>query len=127
MDLILLMILSGLFIAWGKRLYSRMVGMKKTTKQRPYDRLVKGVLWSIFPLRFLAESMQSAITGHGSFLTHSTGEFFASCLPVDLVVSVMVGLFIIIRNLLLIDTRLQIYAYTDRNGIYFLKELGGET
>lgn len=83
MDLILLMILSGLFIAWGKRWYSRIVGMKKTTKQRPYDRLVKGVLWSIFPLRFLAESMQSAITGHGSFLTHSAGEFFASFLPVE--------------------------------------------
>ncbi len=83
MDFFLAMILSGVLLAWIKRFFSKGVGMKKTTKQRPYDRLVKAVLWAIFPLRFLAESMQSAITGHGSFLTHSTGEFFATFLPVE--------------------------------------------
>lgn len=83
MDFFLLMILSGLCFAWIKRLYSRLVGMKCTTKQTLYDKIVLGSLWSIFPLRFLAESMQSAITGHGSFLTHTAGELFASFLPVE--------------------------------------------
>lgn len=83
MDLILLMILSGLALAWFKRLYSRLLGMKRTTRHRPFDRLILTVLWLIFPVRFLAESFTSGSRGGGSFLTHSAGEFFASFLPVE--------------------------------------------
>ena len=83
MDLILLMILSGLALAWIKRLFSRIVGMKKTTKHRPFDKLILSVLWLIFPLRFLAESFTSGIRGGGSFLTHTAGEFFSHFLPLE--------------------------------------------
>ena len=54
MDLILLMILSGLTLAFLKRMYSKALGLKKTTNHRPFDLLILTVLWLIFPLRFLA-------------------------------------------------------------------------
>lgn len=83
MDLILLFILSGLTLALLKRLYSRVVGMKKITKHRPFDILTLTVLWSIFPLRFLAESFTSGAQGGGGFLTHNSGLFFAQYLPIE--------------------------------------------
>ncbi len=83
MDLILLMILSGLTLALLKRLYSRALGLKKTTKHRPFDLLILTVLWLIFPFRFLAESFTSGVRGGGSFLTHSAGNFFDSFLPIE--------------------------------------------
>lgn len=83
MDLILLMILSGLVLAWIKRLYSKALGLKKTTKHRPFDLLILTVLWLIFPLRFLAESFTSGTRGGGSFLTHNAGDFFGSFLPIE--------------------------------------------
>lgn len=83
MDLILLFILSGLMLAWIKRIYSKALGMKRTTKHRPFDRLILTVLWLIFPLRFLAESFTGGIRGGGSFLTHTAGIFFESFLPVE--------------------------------------------
>ncbi|MEG1737266.1 MAG: (Fe-S)-binding protein [Odoribacter sp.] len=83
MDLILLMILSGLTLAWVKRLYSKALGLKKTTRHRPFDLLILTVLWLIFPLRFLAESFTSGTRGGGSFLTHSTGDFLGTFLPIE--------------------------------------------
>lgn len=83
MDLILLVILSGLFLALMKRLCSRIVGLRKTTNHRPFDLLILYVLWSIFPLRLLAESFTCGLRGGGSFLTHTTGDFFAGFLPLD--------------------------------------------
>lgn len=83
MDLILLMILSGLFLALMKRLYSKALGLKKTTSHRPFDLLILTVLWLIFPLRFLAESFTSRLRGGGSFLTHTAGNFFADTLPLE--------------------------------------------
>lgn len=83
MDFILLMILSGLMLAWVKRLYSRALGLKRTTRHRPFDLLILTVLWLIFPLRFLAESFTSGIRGGGSFLTHNAGDFFNSFLPIE--------------------------------------------
>lgn len=82
-DFLLLFILSGLLLAWLKRFYSRIVGMKKTTKHRPFDRLILTVLWLIFPLRFLAESFTSGVRGGGGFLTHNAGIFFEKFLPID--------------------------------------------
>jgi len=83
MDLILLLILSGLLLAFFKRLYSKALGLRKTTNHRPFDLLILTVLWLIFPLRFLAESFTSGTRGGGSFLTHTAGDFFAGFLPVD--------------------------------------------
>lgn len=83
MDLVLLMILSGLALAWFKRMYSKALGMQRTTKHRPFDRLILTVLWLIFPLRFLAESFTSGVRGGGGFLTHHAGAFFDSFLPIE--------------------------------------------
>lgn len=83
MDLILLMILSGLTLALLKRIYSRALGLKKTTNHRPFDLLILTVLWLIFPLRFLAESFTSGVRGGGGFLTHTAGNFFGTFLPIE--------------------------------------------
>lgn len=83
MDLILLFILSGLFLAWLKRIYSRALGMKHTTRHRPFDILILNTLWLIFPLRFLAESFTSGVRGGGSFLTHTSGDLFGHFLPIE--------------------------------------------
>lgn len=83
MDLILLMILSGLTLALLKRMYSRFLGLKKTTDHRPFDLLILSVLWLIFPLRFLAESFTSGARGGGGFLTHTAGDFFDKLLPIE--------------------------------------------
>ena len=77
------MILSGLTLAWIKRLYSKALGMKKTTRHRPFDLLILTVLWCIFPLRFLAESFTSGVRGGGHFLTHTAGDFFSRFLPIE--------------------------------------------
>ena len=84
MDLILLMVLSGVSLAWTKRMYSRMMGMKKTTVLKLGDRMALASLWFIFPLRFLAESFTSANAGGGHFLTANAGAFFGSFLPTQL-------------------------------------------
>jgi Fe-S oxidoreductase len=83
MDLILAFILSGLFLALFKRFFSRIVGMKKTTKLKITDKIALTSLWLIFPSRLLAESFTSGIYENGSFLTGSLGEWFASFLPVQ--------------------------------------------
>lgn len=83
MDLILLMILSGLTLAFIKRMYSKALGLKKTTNHRPFDLLILTVLWLIFPLRFLAESFTSGVRGGGGFLTHTAGNFFGTFLPIE--------------------------------------------
>ena len=81
MDFILLIVLSGVALAWTKRMYSRFMGMRKTTVLKLGDRLALASLWFIFPLRFLAESFTSATMGGGHFLTANAGSFFGSFLP----------------------------------------------
>jgi Fe-S oxidoreductase len=81
MDLILAFILSGLLLAVLKRFYSKVVGMKKTTKLKLTDRIALTSLWLIFPSRLLAESFTSSIYGTGSFLTGSLGNWLSSFLP----------------------------------------------
>lgn len=83
MDLLLLFILSGLILAVSKRISSRIVGMKKTTKLKIRDRIALTSLWLIFPSRLLAESFTSGAYGTGSFLTGSLGGWFAGFLPVQ--------------------------------------------
>lgn len=81
MDLILAFILSGLLLAIIKRFYSKIVGMKKTTRLKLTDRIALTSLWLIFPSRLLAESFTSGAYGTGSFLTGSLGAWLASFLP----------------------------------------------
>jgi Fe-S oxidoreductase len=81
MDLILAFILSGLLLAVIKRFYSRIVGMKKTTRLKITDKIALTALWLIFPSRLLAESFTSGAYGTGSFLTGSLGTWLASFLP----------------------------------------------
>lgn len=83
MDLILAFILSGLLLAVTKRLWSGVVGMKKTTKLKITDKIALTSLWLIFPSRLLAESFTSGTNGTGSFLTGTLGVWFASFLPVQ--------------------------------------------
>lgn len=81
MDLVLAFILSGLILAVIKRFWSPVVGMKKTTKLKPLDKIALTSLWLIFPSRLLAESFTSGAYGTGSFLTGSLGSALASFLP----------------------------------------------
>ena len=83
MDFILLVILLGVALALIKRIYSRLFGMKKTTRLKLGDWLAMMTLWFIFPLRFLAESFTSGTYHNGGFLTGTAGNFFASFLPVE--------------------------------------------
>lgn len=74
MDVLLLYVFSGLALAVFKKFWSRPLGMKKTTRHNLTDRLVKAALWSIFPLRLIAESYTSAIYGNGGFLVRGVGS-----------------------------------------------------
>lgn len=81
MDLLLVFVLSGVALAYYKRLNSKFLGLKKTTKHVTGDRFALTALWFIFPLRLLAESFSSGAFGGGSFLTSSLGSFLDSFLP----------------------------------------------
>jgi Fe-S oxidoreductase len=102
MDLLLLMVLSGVVLAFAKRFYSKPYGMKRTTKLVLGDRLALSALWFIFPLRLFAESFTSAVYGGGDFLTGSFGSLLGSILPASSLVypfwwaySLSLGLFFV--------------------------------
>lgn len=73
MDFFLLMIISGIVIAVVKKKKPKNVGLKRVTKFGIREDLVRISLWTIFPLRFLAEASIAGITG-GSFLTEFIGN-----------------------------------------------------
>ena len=83
MDALLLFVLSGVGLAWFKRMRSRALGMKRTTKHILFDRIALSALWCIFPVRLLAESITAAIYGGGSFLTGGIGSVLASIMSVN--------------------------------------------
>ena len=99
MDFFLLMTLSGIILALYKRVNSRIMGMRRTTRLRWGDRIAMYALWLVFPLRLLAESFTSGIGG-GSFLTRGFGlifeQFVANTLlikPIWWAYSLSLGLF----------------------------------
>ena len=55
MDFFLLMIISGILIAVVKKIYSKIVGVKRVTKFGFADNMVRFALWTIFPFRLIAE------------------------------------------------------------------------
>lgn len=77
MDLLLLLVLSGVALAWGKRVWSRAMGMRRTTRHMMGDRIALSALWFIFPLRLAAESLTCALYGGGGFLTGTIGSLLA--------------------------------------------------
>ncbi|MDE5622736.1 MAG: 4Fe-4S dicluster domain-containing protein, partial [Alistipes sp.] len=81
MDLLLLFVLSGVALAWGKRFFSRRMGMRRTTKHVPGDRVALTALWFIFPARLAAESITCALYGGGGFLTGSIGAWLGAHVP----------------------------------------------
>ena len=73
MDALLLFVLSGVALAWYKRLRSKSLGLRRTTKHILFDRVALSALWFIFPARLVAESLTAAIYGGGGFLTGGIG------------------------------------------------------
>lgn len=84
MDFLLLFVLSGVSLAYYKRLNSKFLGLKRTTKHVPGDRIALTMLWFIFPLRLFAEGFTSGAFGGGGFLTAPLGSFLNSFLPSEL-------------------------------------------
>ena len=83
MDFFLLMILSGIAIAMIKRVRSHIVGMRRTTRHSLADLVGQYALWSIFPLRLLAEGFTAHISG-GTFLTAPINWVFRQFLGNDM-------------------------------------------
>ncbi|MCL2291297.1 MAG: (Fe-S)-binding protein [Bacteroidetes bacterium] len=81
MDLLLCIVLSGVLIALFKRIYSRIVGMKKAAKHVIFDKFAMISLWLIFPLRLIAESVTASRYHNGGFLTNSFGELINYVFP----------------------------------------------
>ncbi len=75
MDLLLLFVLSGVALAWFKRMRSKALGMRHTTKHVLGDRIALTALWFVFPARLVAESATSGLKGSTTFLTGSLGSW----------------------------------------------------
>ena len=79
MDFFLLVVLSGIALAMFKRIRSKALGMRRTTKLSFMDHIGLYALWSIFPLRLLAEGFTAGISG-GSFLTKTINNLLPAFL-----------------------------------------------
>ena len=105
MDALLLFVLSGVALAWYKRLRSKALGLRRTTKHILFDRVALSALWLIFPARLVAESLTAAIYGGEGFLTGSIGGALRGAVPHDILTmlyepswwfySAMLGLFFV--------------------------------
>jgi Fe-S oxidoreductase len=85
MDLLLVFILSGVLLAYYKRLNKKLFGLKKTTNLKLGDRIALSALWLIFPFRFLAEGVSAGIHKNGSIISQPAGNLLASILPINTV------------------------------------------
>ncbi len=81
MDTLLALILSGVALAWFKRVRSRALGMRRTTRHTTGDRIALSALWFIFPARLVAESITCALYGGGGWLTGSLGAGLSAAVP----------------------------------------------
>ena len=105
MDALLLFVLSGVALAWYKRLRSKALGLRRTTKHILFDRVALSALWFIFPARLVAESLTAAIYGGEGFLTGSIGSALSGAVSQDILAtlyepawwfySAMLGLFFV--------------------------------
>lgn len=76
MDALLLYVFFGMTMALIKIMYSKALGMRRTTRHTLVDRFSKFALWCIFPLRLLAESVTACLYGNGGFFTQTVGNLF---------------------------------------------------
>lgn len=83
MDIFLLLVLSGIALAIIKRFRSRIFGMRRTARPSVMNNIGLYALWTIFPLRLLAETFTAHISG-GSFLTGPANWIFRQFLGNDL-------------------------------------------
>lgn len=83
MDFFLFVVISGICLAFFKRIKSRILGMRKTTKHIRIDRIALTSLWFIFPLRILAESVTAGLYNTGHFFTNFLGQQVIYNLPLD--------------------------------------------
>jgi Fe-S oxidoreductase len=83
MDFSLALVLSGVLLAITKRFALSLFGLKHATNHSRGDKIALTVLWLIFPLRLIAESLSSSIYNNGSFLTGSLGKVFGALLPTE--------------------------------------------
>jgi len=83
MDFLLLIVLSGVFLALLKRWQKIAFGMQKTTTLKMRDKIPLYSLWLIFPLRFLAESFTAGMYHNGGFATNALGNLLISRFPGD--------------------------------------------
>ncbi|WP_320052619.1 (Fe-S)-binding protein [uncultured Acetobacteroides sp.] len=74
MDFFLLLVLTGVVLAFSKRFVSKKFSIAKKPKLTVIDKIGLYSLWLIFPLRFLAESINSGIHETGGFITQPMGE-----------------------------------------------------
>lgn len=78
MDLLLLYVLSGVFLAFVKKIKSKLLGMNRATKHTLMDKAIRYSLWGIFPLRLLSESVSATLYHNGGFLTQTIGNLFST-------------------------------------------------
>ncbi|MBQ3690279.1 MAG: (Fe-S)-binding protein [Bacteroidales bacterium] len=102
MELLLMFVLSGVFLAYFKRFRSKSFGMKKTTRMKYGDHIALTALWLIFPLRFLCETFSAGVYQNGSPFFNAIGAFFneylylEDCLkPLWLAYSLALGTFFV--------------------------------
>ena len=96
MDLLLLFVLSGVTLAFGKRIYSQAMGMHRTTRHVLGDRIALSVLWLIFPAACWPKASPALCTAAGISHGYDRRVDGASCQsdrPADAVRAVVVGLF----------------------------------
>lgn len=87
MDFLLLFVLSGVGLAYYKRINKKVFGLKRTTKLLLGDKLAMSALWLIFPLRLIAESISAGIYQNGGFMTQSIGNGLAKILPLEMLLN----------------------------------------
>lgn len=75
MDVLLLFVLTGVGFAWFKRLRSKALGLRRTTKHIFWDKVALTSLWFVFPVRLIAESITSGLKHSTTFLTGSIGSW----------------------------------------------------
>ncbi len=102
MEFALLMVLTGLILAFAKRIRKKLMGMQNTTRHSPGNRIALTFLWFIFPLRLFAESATAGQHGGGGFMTARIGSWLFNSagaasweLPLWWAYSISLGLFFI--------------------------------
>ena len=74
MDILLIFVLSGLFLAIYKRFNAKLLGVSKTANHSSTDKAALAFLWLVFPARLIAEILNHTFYGGGGFFTGFLGN-----------------------------------------------------